>query len=101
MNLVAIAVAVVVAVASYLCSRSCELWNNHSVSPGSLTPTGMGKLEKLWYEGSYEDIKREKQLLLELTISKSSLDVNLDVKPRRKVGQGLEESLRGKLLKNF
>ena len=38
----------------YLCSKTDELWNNHSVSPCSLTPTGMGRRETLWSEGSYK-----------------------------------------------
>ena len=56
-------------VARYLCGKNRELWNNHSVSPCSLTPTGMGRRETLWCEGSYEDIKGKKQLLLELNIA--------------------------------
>ena len=56
-------------VARYLCGKNREQWNNHSVSPCSLTPTGMGRRETLWYEGSYEDSKREKQLLLELNVT--------------------------------
>jgi len=60
-------------VARYLCGKNCELWNNHSVSLCSLTPTGMGRREMLWCEGSYEDIKGKKQLLLELNIAVISI----------------------------
>ena len=76
MKLVIIAVVVALTAACYLCGKNRELWNNHSVSPCSLTPTCMGRRETLWYEGSYEDGKGKKQLLLELSITITTIIIH-------------------------
>ena len=53
----------------YLCGRSCELWNNRSVSLCScLTPTGKDRRETLWCEGSYIWRKSRYNYLSEQTI---------------------------------
>lgn len=53
----------------YLCGRSCELWNNRSVSLcNCLTPTGKDRCETLWCVGSYIWRKSRYSYLSEQTI---------------------------------
>ena len=58
----------------YLCGRSCELWNNRSVSRCScLTPTGKDRRETLWCEGSYIWRKGRYGYLSEQTIKQITI----------------------------
>ena len=58
----------------YLCGRSCELWNNRSVSLCScLIPTDMDRRETLWYEGSYIRRKGQYSYLSEQTIKQFTI----------------------------
>ena len=58
----------------YLCGRSCELWNNRSVSLCScLTPTDKDRRETLWCEGSYIWRKGRYGYLSEQTIKQITI----------------------------